>query len=662
MAERLGEALLDLDTNDKGFRDGVDRAERRARGLGATFDDVGRRAAALGKAMGVAAAVGAAAFTAGIVAAVKRLETMRQASGRVDQALRNSGNTARTSAAEIEAWADILENRTGRAAEEVMDVAANLASYGFGREQFYRAIELANDMSAAWGGDLRQNLEGLSRALDDPINGMAMLSKRGIKLTDEQKALAAGFLASGESAKAQAVVFEALEAQVKGVAEAGYGGLTKKIAQAQKVWETAFEVLVTGKGDTQGLNVAIEQMIDTLSSKEFVDAAMGFGTLIVATINGIAQAVVFAHARLKEFFAWLDGRNPTNMGSDTLAARIAEQQAAIQAAEDKLYRSGFFDDKGGWFGSSMGAADSIANMRAELAKLQAELARRADPSQFDVGATFGALGDAGTADSPDALWRQMSPGTLAVGTGFGAGLAPAASKEASAVEKLILSLKDEQALLGQLDPVQRRMIELRETLKGATGQQRTEVEGLIAGIEAEKTAYESAQQALQFFGDLGLSSIEGLMDGTKSLTDVVGNLTKALAQAVLQSMLLGQGPLSGLFGTASPTGGVGGILGSLFAGMFATGGLIPNGSWGIVGERGPEAVIGTPAGAQVLPNSALSDMMGGGGRGDTHVTVNGSGLSQSELTQAIADALERYDRYQLPGRVTAIQADPMARG
>lgn len=659
MGERLGEALLDLDTDDRKFNQGVDRAGRKAEGLGKVLDDTARRAAKLGAAMVAAAGVaGVAALTAGITSAVKRLEEMSKMSGRVDRALKNSGNTARTSAREIEAWADALENRTGRAVEEVMEVSANLASYGFGRDEFYRAIALADDMAAAWGGDLRQNLEGLSRALDDPINGMAMLSKRGIKLTQEQKDMAAAFLDAGNKVAAQGVVFDALEEQVKGVAEAGFNGLTKAIAQAQKVWETAFEDLVTGKGTTNDLRTSLEQIISTLSSPEFVDAAMGFGSLLVQTIDAIAKAAVFAHGKLKEFFAWLDGRNPANMSADTLSTQIAAQQAAIQKAEDQLYRSGFWDDKGGWFGSSVGAADGIANMRRELDAMLAEQARRTNPSMFDVGGSFDKLGSK-TYDSTEAMWAALGWRPDGGGGPTGpSGLSEEARKQADAVKELIAELQHERDIVGETALEQQILNTIRRAGVDATSAQGEEIRRLITETENHRAQIEQMEEVYGLLGDIGKSAIMGIVDAMsdgkvegEELLSILGNVLSMAGSFFLNEAFSG-----------GSQGGFGSLLSGLFAGFFADGGLIPNGSFGIVGEEGPEPVIGTAGGARVLPNSTLTDMLGGGQRGDTHVTVSGSGLSQGELTQAIADALDRYDRFQLPGRVSAIQGDPYARG
>jgi len=250
----------------------LDRAETAANGL----------RAALGW---MTTFVGFAALASQVGDAVGRLENIAKMSRQVDQALRVTGNTAETTSTELVKYAENLEAATGRAAEEIISLGANLASYGFTHEVFYRSIDLANDMSTAWGGDLRQNLEGLARALDDPIKGFAMLSKRGIKLTQDQKDLVQELINANDHLGAQSVVFEALEAQVKGVAEAGFAGLTKAMAVANEATETFFETFVQAidlPGQMEaGLNAATEAL-------GFLSDNMG---TIIPLVNGAATAV-----------------------------------------------------------------------------------------------------------------------------------------------------------------------------------------------------------------------------------------------------------------------------------------------------------------------------------------------------------------------------------
>lgn len=102
----------------------------------------------------------------------------------------------------------------------------------------------------------------------------------------------------------------------------------------------------------------------------------------------------------------------------------------------------------------------------------------------------------------------------------------------------------------------------------------------------------------------------------------------------IASQVMGENPLTSLF---SQSGG----MQSLFAGFFADGGLIPSGQFGIVGERGPEMVIGTPGGAQILPSA--------GGRAGNQGPTNMFDLRGAVVTE---DLLRQMDAIAT-GRVTA---------
>lgn len=82
---------------------------------------------------------------------------------------------------------------------------------------------------------------------------------------------------------------------------------------------------------------------------------------------------------------------------------------------------------------------------------------------------------------------------------------------------------------------------------------------------------EGLKNAQQYFAQSFTSSLSGLLTGTQTLNGALQNLLNSLVDATLQAALLGQGPLSGLFG------GMGtGILGAFFG--FADGGWTGPGS------------------------------------------------------------------------------------
>lgn len=111
-------------------------------------------------------------------------------------------------------------------------------------------------------------------------------------------------------------------------------------------------------------------------------------------------------------------------------------------------------------------------------------------------------------------------------------------------------------------------------------EQITITEQVNQGQQKASQEVEDLKNAQMFFAQSFTSSLSGLLTGTTTLTDAVKNLTNSLIDAVLQAALLGQGPLAGLFGTA--TGG--GIFGSIFG--WAEGGYTGRG-----GKHEPAGIV-----------------------------------------------------------------------
>lgn len=136
-------------------------------------------------------------------------------------------------------------------------------------------------------------------------------------------------------------------------------------------------------------------------------------------------------------------------------------------------------------------------------------------------------------------------------------------------------------------------------------------------LEQIKTARQGEIDAANFAGNALIDGIDQIVLQGGKAEDVIKSLTASLARAALQAMLLGQGPLAGLFGTApgSGAGGIGGLIGSLFSPGRASGGPVQAGRVYPVGENGPELAVFGQNG-HVIPNAALS----GRGSGGTSIT------------------------------------------
>jgi len=88
-------------------------------------------------------------------------------------------------------------------------------------------------------------------------------------------------------------------------------------------------------------------------------------------------------------------------------------------------------------------------------------------------------------------------------------------------------------------------------------------------IDDAAKAKQNKQAAQQFYGDQAFNIVDGLISQHKKLKDVLGDVAKAFEQAALKSLLMGQGPLAGLFGMSGKDGNMGGLFGGLF-GLFSS--------------------------------------------------------------------------------------------
>jgi len=139
---------------------------------------------------------------------------------------------------------------------------------------------------------------------------------------------------------------------------------------------------------------------------------------------------------------------------------------------------------------------------------------------------------------------------------------------------------------------------------------------------AAKTAQKVFQQTTRGMED----AIVGFAKtGKFEWKSFVADIAETILRANVQKLI------AGLFGGAMPGGNQGygnqgqssggGFLGDLFGGFFATGGMIPPGRFGIVGESGPEYVSGP---ANVTPI------------GSTQVTYNINAVDAASFRQLVA--------------------------
>ena len=637
---------------------------------------------------GLAAAGVFTAFSAGIGQAVGRIEEMRKLSSQLDRALANTGNTAKTSASEVAGFADELERSTGRAAEEVMALSTNLATFGFSREVFFDAIELADDMAAAWGGDLKQNAEGLARALADPEQGLAMLTKRGITFTDEQKKMIAGFMKANDLVGAQGVIMDALNEQVKGVAAAGFTGLTKATANAWKGLDDFFEGIATGLQVNLGLELALVGVAEALrfvtDNLGVMGRAIAVAGAAMATAMGPAiwtamstAAVAFGQAAVGAIRAV-----GIAIASNPIGAIVVALSAAVSAAflfRDEIKQAIGIDFVGiaqgaanNFIGLFVGAYKAVTGAFALLPDAFGAIFTRAMNEsikivQSGVNGIAGALrnipGLGGIQDVNLKDWLRPEGNGLGnlldtVQNEFQAGfsrdyfaeLGSLFSGVGEGASDAAANVKGFSDILDQSASGGGGLSKIKDAAAAAT----TEMKGLgdvIGDVLANsRSAFASMGTSIvRAFGDAengitkALNAIGSALDNIadKAMNDAFGLIYDVLTSGLKGA--LGGNPLSLGAGGAGFLGGGpqawGGIKGLATTGRTMSAGLVE------VGERGRE-LLALPAGAQVMRHTDIGDLGGSASR-----------LEVSLSPELVASILE-----QAQGQaVTVVRANDKAR-
>lgn len=593
MAERLGEALLNLDTSDRKFNQGVDRAEKKATGLGKTLDLTSEKALKIGKNLALAAAAGAAALgtlVAKVARDVAELRAEAQTAGVSFEEFQRLKYMAEQNLIGIDALTDGFKELNLRADEFIM------TGQGSAAEAFERLGYTASE--------LKQKLADPSALFSEIVDRLGKLNDAAqIRIADE---------IFGGTGGEQFV--RLLKGGADGIArlkdEANRLGIVVSEAEGQAL--TDFDRTlrrITDQLGVIGQKIAIavlpylQEFADDLTDPSFVQdaediaegVAAAFGVIAdaIREVLSLMSAVGEGWKTLKGWVQWAADHQLT--GEDI---EKTEVPAGIPTLEEYL---------AGKRKGDSGKGDKLP-----------------PGNRFDAAFEAASVNEGRTFKPSDPRGFGLPPKSTGGGSSE-------TERQRQAVLDLISALEDEQAILRTSDPVQREMIRLRATLAAATPQQTREIENLIGATMREREALASVQDAFQTFGDMSVDAIDRLLDGSASLSDVLEDLAGSLRRMALQAALLGEGPLAGMFGMSkSGDGGPGGLFGALagmfknggiggfggsgggiagsFAGMYAKGGLIPTGSFGIVGDAGPEPVIGTSRGAMVLPHSSLRNM------------------------------------------------------
>ncbi len=219
MATLLGSLLVSLGLDSAEFKSGLTDAEKQLRSTTKRFEKIGSNISNLGRNLTLGLTAPLAAFG---VASFKAAAESKDAMAQVEASLASMGRQAEFTTEQLAALASDEMRKSLFDDDEILrKVTATLLTFGnVAGAEFQRAQAAAVDLSAKLGTDLQAATILVGKALQDPVKGIAALSRSGIQFTAAQKETIKTMVEVGNQAGAQQMILAELEKQFAGSAEA----------------------------------------------------------------------------------------------------------------------------------------------------------------------------------------------------------------------------------------------------------------------------------------------------------------------------------------------------------------------------------------------------------------------------------------------------------
>jgi len=278
------------------------------------LDVTGRSSGArFGRVLGGAAMAAIGVALAGVGAVVKTgIDEALDASkgiAQLEAGIKSTGGAAGVTGDHLTDLAGSLQLMSGQtddsivAAEQLLLTFTNIRNTETDKI-FDRATLATTNMAAKMGGDASGSAIQLGKALQDPVAGMAGLSRAGIQFTQSQKDAIEAMVATGDILGAQKVILGEVETQFGGAAEAAGKSLPGQLEIMKRKFEDVSQSIaenlipVVLPALTKIASVVTDKIVPAL--KVFFDALSGNSEL--NEFDGVLKSINNAGVNLNNFF------------------------------------------------------------------------------------------------------------------------------------------------------------------------------------------------------------------------------------------------------------------------------------------------------------------------------------------------------------------------
>ncbi|MBL6853708.1 MAG: phage tail tape measure protein [Alphaproteobacteria bacterium] len=236
----------------------IEEAQHAAAGFATELGPLGNILATTGGGFFAAAAAGGA-FIAFLYKTTEAAEQLSQSQIHLQAMLRASGEASGLTASDIEGMVERISASTLQSSVDVRAAAAELLGFqNVGKASFEGVLQVAADLSAWLGTDLRSNIDLLGQAMDNPVEGIKRLHRAHIDLQPAQIAVIENLQREGDLEAAQAELLHDLEGRTRGVAAAMHDGLTGATHDLTEAWTNLLGEL----GRTDGVGGLVTKALD----------------------------------------------------------------------------------------------------------------------------------------------------------------------------------------------------------------------------------------------------------------------------------------------------------------------------------------------------------------------------------------------------------------
>ena len=331
--DQISNLKIKLEAETAKFTEEINKAKKSLDGFGKTHGGINLTKIAIGGlATAALAATGAVvSFVSSLGDGIKIYEETERYMARTEAQLRATGAAVGFSSSQLDEFARSVAMNTLASTDGVRQAISVMMTFkSVTGESFKEAIKLSQDLAETFGTDISSEARNLGRALESPADAISILKRKGIELTSEQQNLINSFVETGDKAKAQEVIFKALQERVGGTGE---GSAKDTLSGSLDTLGQATDELKEQFAETTGITKFFKGAVDSLSTS-FINLTKAMKGVDTAThVKNLENEISILEKSKKSLEQQFE--SGAFDGSDEVLAAMRDQMERQQANLDK---------------------------------------------------------------------------------------------------------------------------------------------------------------------------------------------------------------------------------------------------------------------------------------------------------------------------------------